>query len=74
VSFTLANQTERIGQYLGDHMREGLSIAEAGERYCALASPELYHLLTVELGWTADQHRSWLTALLETELLVPCSS
>jgi AcrR family transcriptional regulator len=70
----LANQTERIGQYLGDHMREGLSIAEAGERYCALASPELYYLLTVELGWTADQHRSWLTALLETELLVPRSS
>jgi hypothetical protein len=41
------------------------------ERYCALASPELYHLLIVEFGWTADQHRHWLTGLLETELLGP---
>ena len=67
----LTNQTARIGQYLGDHLRAGLSVAEAGERYCALASPELYYLLTVELGWTADQHRKWLTELLEIELLGP---
>ena len=46
-------------------------MAEAGERYCALTSPELYYLLTVELGWTADQHRKWLTELLEIELLGP---
>ena len=26
-------------------------------------------MLTVEFGWTADQHRKWLTDLLETELL-----
>jgi hypothetical protein len=44
-------------------------MAQAGERYCVLASPELYHLLTVELGWTAEQHRTWLTRLLRTELL-----
>ena len=67
----LTNQTARIGQYLGDHLRAGLSVAEAGERYCALTSPELYYLLTVELGWTADQHRKWLTELLEIELLGP---
>ena len=65
----LANQTERIRRYLGDDLRPGLSVAEAGQRYCALASPELYHLLTVELAWTAEQHRSWLTQLLHTELL-----
>jgi AcrR family transcriptional regulator len=65
----LTNQTERIHRYIGDHLREGLSIAEAGHRYCALASPELYYLLTVELGWTAEQHRKWLTELLETEFL-----
>ena len=46
----LTNQTERIRRYLGDDLRPGLSVAEAGERYCALASPELYHLLTVELA------------------------
>jgi hypothetical protein len=46
-----------------------LSLAEAGQRYCALASPELYYTLTVEFGWSADQHRAWLTDLLDTELL-----
>jgi hypothetical protein len=34
-----------------------------------LASPELFYLLTVELGWTADQHRAWLTELLKSALL-----
>jgi AcrR family transcriptional regulator len=67
----LANQTERIRRYFGDALRPGLTGDEAGERYCALASPELYHLLTVELGWTAEQHRAWLTQLLHTELLGP---
>jgi AcrR family transcriptional regulator len=65
----LANQTERIRRYLAGHLRPGLSAVEAGERYCALASPELFHLLTVQLGWTAAQHRSWLTELLYAELL-----
>lgn len=65
----LANQTERIRRYLGDALRPGLSVGEAGERYCALASPELYYLLTVDFGWTAEQHQTWLTRLLQTELL-----
>jgi AcrR family transcriptional regulator len=66
----LTAQTDRIRRYLGEALKPELSIAEAGERYCALASPELYHLLTVELFWTPDQHRRWLTQLLQTELLV----
>jgi AcrR family transcriptional regulator len=65
----LANQIERIRRHLGDALAPGLSAAEAGQRYCVLASPELYHLLTVELGWTARQHQAWITALLQTELL-----
>jgi AcrR family transcriptional regulator len=65
----LANQTERIRRYLGDALRPGLAVTEAGERYCALASPELYYLLTIELAWTAEQHRGWLTQLLHAELL-----
>jgi hypothetical protein len=36
-----------------------------------LANPGLYFLLTVELGWTAEQHTGWLTDLLKTELLAP---
>ena len=67
----LASQTERIRRFLGDALAPELSIPEAGERYCALASPDLYYLLTVELSWTAQQHREWLTRLLETDLLGP---
>jgi AcrR family transcriptional regulator len=69
----LTAQTERVGQYLGDDLRPGLSVDQAGQRYCVLASPELYHLLTVELRWTIDEHRTWLTELLKTELLAPRS-
>jgi AcrR family transcriptional regulator len=67
----LAAQTERIATYLAGDLRPGLSVEEAGQRYCVLASPELYNLLTVELGWTADEHREWLTTLLEKDLLAP---
>jgi AcrR family transcriptional regulator len=65
----LSNQTERLRRYVGDELRPGLSIAEAGQRYCALASPELYHVLTVEFRWRAEQHQRWLTELTRTELL-----
>jgi AcrR family transcriptional regulator len=62
-------QTERIRRFLADDLRSGLSVEEAGERYSALVSPELYYLLTVELGWPAARHGAWLTELLESELL-----
>ena len=65
----LVAQTERIRTYLGNDLRAGLSVDEAGQRYVVLAGPEVYHLLTVELGWSAAQHRTWLTELLTTELL-----
>jgi AcrR family transcriptional regulator len=67
----LTNQTERIRDHLGSQLREGLSVAEAGQRYCALTSPELYQTLTVEFAWTPDRHKKWLTELLERELLGP---
>jgi AcrR family transcriptional regulator len=70
----LAAQTERVRRYIGDDLRPGMSVAEAGQRYCALASPELYYLLTVEMGWTAKQHCAWLAELLVTELLGPRSA
>ena len=62
-------QTERIRTHLAEHLRPGLSVEQAGERYVVLAGPELYFLLTEELGWTPDEHRSWLTELLAFELL-----
>ena len=63
------NQTERIRRFLADDLKPELTITEAGQRYCALASPDLYNLLTVELRWTAEHHREWLTNLLTIELL-----
>ncbi len=65
----LQAQTERIRRFLADDLRPGLSITEAGERYCVLASPDLYYLLTVDLGWTADQHRQWLNELAQNDLI-----
>jgi AcrR family transcriptional regulator len=65
----LENQTERIKHWLAGDLRPGMSIEEAAMRYSALASPDLYHLLTVELSWTPEHHREWLSSLLRTDLL-----
>ena len=50
-------------------LRPGLSLEEAGERFCVLSSPELYQLMVAELGWTPGDHEAWLAQLLENELL-----
>lgn len=65
----LAAQTERIRRFLEADLRPGLSVTEAGQCYSTLTGPELYHLLTVDLGWPPERHREWLTRLLEVELL-----
>jgi AcrR family transcriptional regulator len=65
----VTNQTERVRRFLRNDLRDGISVAGAGQRYCALTSPELYFVLTVELGWSAEQHRAWLDELLAVELL-----
>jgi hypothetical protein len=67
----LAHVTASIRRYAGDCLRPGLTIEQAGERVCALMSPEMYTLLTVELGWTREQHTEWLCRLLMAELLGP---
>ena len=67
----LDGQTATVRAYLDGALRPGLSIKEAGERFCALSSPELYHLLVAELGWPPGRHQAWLTQLLEAELLGP---
>jgi AcrR family transcriptional regulator len=65
----LENQTERLRRYVAAELKPGLSFEEAGQRYCVLTSPDLYHLLTVELGWSAEHHQGWLTQLMRAELL-----
>jgi hypothetical protein len=56
---------------LPEGVRPGLTWKQAIDRFAALASPELHHLLTVELGWTPHQYRVWVGRLLDTELLGP---
>jgi AcrR family transcriptional regulator len=56
-------------EYLYGALRPGLTVEEAAQRYAALVSPEMYHLLVVELGWTPQAHQQWLTQLLGVELL-----
>jgi hypothetical protein len=46
-----------------------LTVKQAAERYGALLSPELYHLLTVEHRWTPRRYASWVTDLLDHDLL-----
>ena len=65
----LASNANRLRLYLGDALRPGLTFDQAAERYCALSSPELHHLLTVELGWSLQDHADWLATLVEQELL-----
>jgi hypothetical protein len=46
-----------------------LTLAAAADLYCALSSPELYYVCTVDLGWTAKKHELWLGEMVESELL-----
>ena len=62
-------QTRNLKSYLGTSLRPGLTVKQAAERYSALLSPELYHLLTVEHRWTTPRYASWVTDLLDRDLL-----
>ena len=62
-------QARNLDTYLGRSLRPGLSVTRAGEHYSALLSPELYHLLTVERRWTTRRYASWVTDLLDRDLL-----
>jgi AcrR family transcriptional regulator len=62
-------QADNLKTYLGRSLRAGLRVKEAAERYSALLSPELYHLLTVERRWTTRRYASWVTDLLDRDLL-----
>jgi hypothetical protein len=65
----LESNTRRLGQYVGGALRPGLTLEAAAERYCALSSPEMHYMMTVELGWSSQAHEDWLASLAETELL-----
>ena len=62
-------QAQNLKSYLGASLRPGLTVKQAAERYSALLSPELYHLLTIEHRWTTRRYASWVTDLLDHDLL-----
>jgi AcrR family transcriptional regulator len=50
-------------------LREGLDLDVAADTLYAIGSPETYHLLVVERGWTTDRFASWYADTLERLLL-----
>lgn len=50
-------------------LRHGLTARDAGDIVHALASPELYHLLVVDRGWSAERYEHWLADALRGQLL-----
>jgi AcrR family transcriptional regulator len=50
-------------------LRDGLSPGQAADTYSALASPDLYLLLTTHHGWTADRYQAWLVHSLQLLIL-----
>jgi AcrR family transcriptional regulator len=50
-------------------LRDGVSRADAAETVWTLASPEVFHLLTVDRNWPLDRYESWLGTTLNAVLL-----
>ncbi len=51
------------------HLRKGLDEKQAGEMVWGLTSPELFHLLVTELGWSREKYEHWLADILIRVLL-----
>jgi AcrR family transcriptional regulator len=54
---------------LGTALRPGLTARIGADIVHAIASPEVYHLLVTERGWTSDRYTPWLANTLTTQLL-----
>jgi AcrR family transcriptional regulator len=52
-----------------DDLREGLSATAAADIVYALMSPEVFHILTVERGWSEARYERWLSGTLRAQLL-----
>ena len=65
----VASNKDQLQKCVGRVLRPGLTAKQAVERFAGLTSPELYHLLTVDLGWSRKRHQDWLTEIVERDLL-----
>lgn len=50
-------------------LRPGLGERDAADVIHALASPEVYGLLVLDRGWSAERYESWLGSILSDQLL-----
>ncbi len=50
-------------------LAKGLTLAKARDIFWAFTGRDLYHMLTIERGWTSDEYEKWLTELLIKSLL-----
>ena len=67
----LASNKKRLRDFVGGEFRDGLTLRRAADRFCALTSPEMHHLVTADLGWSLQAHEAWVAALAEQDLLGP---
>lgn len=65
----LRTQSDNLRAFLEPYLGRELTAREAAERYSALLSPELFHLLTVERGWSTGRFRDWIIKILDHDLL-----
>lgn len=68
LSERLASQKRHLVRHVRPELRAGLTLAQAAEQLCALTSPELHHLMIVELRWSRQRHERWIGDLAEREL------
>lgn len=52
-------------------LREEMDEKRAGETVWSIASPEVFQLLTRDLGWSKEQYSQWLADILTASLLPP---
>jgi len=50
-------------------LRAGLTQRAAADIVYTVLSPEVYRILTVERGWTEEQHEAWVARTLRAQLL-----
>ncbi len=66
----LENMRSVVNHVVGNGpLQAGLDEKRAGETVWALTSPELFNLLTTELGWSRKKYAEWLADILIRVLL-----
>ncbi len=65
----LGRITHRVKADLKGALQPGLTTRTAAEQLAAILSPELHYFVTVQLGWSAEQHHAWVSRLAADNLL-----